>query len=675
MFSPDLPIFTSLGYGVFVADDERTLKLKNPPVAWLPEYFGDRWDPEERVLRLEEHSVLETFLSYCLECDREGEELHEDKITFEESYVEGRHFVGQVTSYQIDGSLLFIIRKADDLDSVSRTEIQTLRKSALNRSNFSRAREHQSNHAIWNNFSDFGDGMALITAIISASPHPVLVLDKAHHLVMANSHAHNQFPTLPNSSDKPFESFYRATVSHQEAASLIAKVECGLTSAAISLWDVPLPYPQKVKVEVRPILQAGEEPQGSVWSFLPETGSGGHYLEEAFSETERAEVIGRLAGGVAHDFNNLLAIVLGNLAILNSDESVLRDAALSDSVSMASQAANKAAVLVRQLLGYSRKTRLEKAAVNVTGLIKDAVALCSSNAPDTFSIFSDLDDDAWDIHADQTQILQVLINIFDNALDATGGEGELHISARNFVLNNPEMCEAFDCNPGHYVIITMSDDGEGMTPEVREKVFEPFFTTKDHGSGAGTGLGMANALGIIRQHGGHISCTTAVDQGTTFSLYLPRYRIIEKVDRSRRPNFAEAVRNGNKTPGVLVVDDEELLRNLVRTLCEKNGYRTFGAADGQEAIEFIEDNRDELFTAVIDLAMPRMTGTELLRKMSQQGIELPVIVASGFLVDSDKFVEETGAAPYAIFSKPYHLNDLIEKIDELRDQAGLALPA
>ena len=382
------------------------------------------------------------------------------------------------------------------------------------------------------------------------------------------------------------------------------------------------------------------------------------------------EAVGRLAGGVAHDFNNLLAIVLGNLSLIT--ELAGENSSIREHSQMAKHAANKATDLVQQLLGYSRKSRLILSVLHPRELIAEACKLFTSKVPDTFRIAWDVEDDCWDIHGDETQILQVLINIFENALHATEGNGRVHISCRNYVLNDRDLSEAFECDPGHYVVITISDDGRGMPPEVRERVFEPFFTTKEVGEG--TGLGMANALGIIKQHGGCISCTSAESEGTAFSLYLPRHRSESERRRVHDrgvPSIRSTAISGE--PAVLVVDDEELLRNLVRALCEKNGYRTLGAVDGVEALEIIESHPGEIFAAVIDLAMPRMTGTDLIHQIGERGEEFPVIVASGFLVDVEKFIEETGVEPFAILSKPYQLNELIEKINEIREQSEVVL--
>lgn len=387
--------------------------------------------------------------------------------------------------------------------------------------------------------------------------------------------------------------------------------------------------------------------------------------------TEQIEAVERLAGNAADEFNDLLGSVSDGLSDLLGDPKVIREKEIAHKLSTVHDAATKASVLARQLLIYSRRARLVKAAVGSEMFIGNVVDRFAKDIPSTLKVETKFKDDLWDIDADETLLHQVMVNILENARQATFGRGTINLTARNFVLEDRAVSEAFECDPGQYVIVTISDNGVGMRKKTRERVFEPFFTTKE--SEAGIGLGLTNALGIVRQHGGHILCTSALGQGTTFSLYLPRYISID----------AEIAEDGcprldpqeDKAPGVLVVEDETLLRNLVMTLCRKNGYRAFGAADGQEALEFIQTKPDEVFAAVIDLAMPRMTGTEFFRRINAGGIHLPVIVASGFLIDRDQFIEETGGTPFAIFSKPYQLNELIAKIDELRDKSGVALPA
>lgn len=286
---------------------------------------------------------------------------------------------------------------------------------------------------------------------------------------------------------------------------------------------------------------------------------------------------------------------------------------------------------------------VSKIPIDVRALVKHALSFPGTDTPGRLEINTDFKQGLWKIEVEESQLLQALTDILGASIHATGSAGTLNITARNFVLNDPATSVAFDCQPGHYVILTIAVDGVGI---------------------AESDMDLAFTRETVKEQGGHVSFTSAEKQGTAFSLYLPRHH---------QHDIDFDTRLVTPAPGVLVVEDEELIRNLVMTLCEKNGYRTFAAADGIEALECIKEHGDEIFVAVIDIAMPRMTGTELFKHMVRSGIDIPVIVASGFLVDAKKIAEETGGTPCAIFAKPYQLTELIVKIDELRDHAGLVI--
>ncbi len=671
----DLPIFTDLGYGVFQALPHNKLKLLNPPLKWIEENFGSFWNSEQRTLTIEPYSVLGSYLEYCLEQINNQESIEDRHIVFDEKY-DNNHFNGQVMSYVTNGTLLFIIRRADELDSISQAELQSLRSSALARSNFETAREEQSLQGIMRDGIDFSSVTnTLCKAILDNVPQPVMIFSATGELWMANHTATVHFPNVLASSR--IEDFSKDAVSKDEAQLVIEKISCGFLHNLSSQWEIGAPIPSKLNLLASPILEEDNSFLGSVLVFSQNDSSSTDYLEKHVSEMERMEIAARLAGGVAHDFNNLLAIILGNLSLLSLEPEFESNTNLSKPLNMATAAGNKAVGLVQQLLGYSRNTRLSIESVCLSQVIHETVDLFCSKLGErsNFSISVSLEDNCWPIKADREQLIQVLINLFENSMHACETGGELVISSRNFILSDSAMANALDCKVGHYVILTTNDNGCGINADAQSKVFEPFFTTKEVGKG--TGLGMANAMGVIRQHGGHITCTSVEGQGTAFSLYLPRCRDTAPSSSAKRclPSVKQRDCDINLEPGILVVDDEELLRNLVRTLCEKKGYRTFGACHGQEALEIIQDFEDEILAIVLDLAMPCMTGNELFTKLNEEGYNIPVIVTSGFLVDTEEFISETKGEPYAIFSKPYQLNDLITKINEIKASSEVALPA
>ena len=265
MNSSDLPIFTALGYGVFEPVSSTELRLLNPPVHWLTEFFGDYWDADNRILRVEDHSVIATYMMYCQSCLDDGGELKEKRITFEETFVEGRFFNGQVTSYLYEGNLILIIRKADDLDSVTRSEIQTLRKSALVRSNFVKAHSSQKKQVSFGgkNISE----SKLVQAIIRAVPCPFIILDRNQRLVVANELASKLFPGLSEERVSALDALAESTVTSSEANALFDKVKEGLNQTVTSRWEVHKPVARWLDVEVHPAMESGGKLAGSIWCF------------------------------------------------------------------------------------------------------------------------------------------------------------------------------------------------------------------------------------------------------------------------------------------------------------------------------------------------------------------------------------------------------------------------
>ena len=667
------PVLTTLQYALFVPNpDHRTLRLVGNEPQWVRSTFGSLWDSEASQLCIPQHSALDSFVNDVLERIEIGDEkAHGASIVFEEISPGKNHLVGRVTSCVLASAEapIFAIRPLDDLDSIARTEVQLLRSTALQASPFGNIKRRSCSG---NAFETNHIAETFLQLAISSSEEGFLILGSEGEFLMANRAARSLFPDLPavrnqktEQPDPAWNLLFRRTLSRNTIRPLSLALQKGIQEPIETTWELPLPFPHTSEVRIIPVRSAcGVQLAGTIWLFRNQKRETD--LLSQINESDRLEAVGRLAGGVAHDFNNLLAIVMGNLALLQETAIEQNVCEVNGKAELAMQAANKAAAMVKQLLGYSRMSQLDQEVIGVEKVIEDSLKLFRSTTAPGLKIDLDVDFDGWNIHADREKLGHVFLNILKNAARATDGEGQIVISGRTHILDDPGMARAMDCNLGHYLVINITDDGIGMTDETRERVFEPFFTTKE--TGQGTGLGLANSLGIIRQHGGHLSCTSIAGEGTTFTIFLPRERTLANRQKLREAaSQREQVLNreaaeDRQTPAILVVDDEELLRNVVRTMLHRNGFRTFGAGNGREALELIEENNSKISAIILDLAMPEMTGNELFKLLNESGSTIPVIVASGYLVDTEKFIRESGKRPAAFFSKPYQLGDLLRQV-------------
>ncbi|MEO0413366.1 MAG: ATP-binding protein [Verrucomicrobiota bacterium] len=661
----EFAMLSELELCVFECSAHGELVLTSKAPEWLDRYFAPVWDADQKRIGFGPLSSVGAFISYVYGEWRSEGDVESTSIIFEEAFVEDLPFSGQIYGFTIDQKLYFVIKQGGDLDTVSRNELQAIRQSSLDCSNFKHATDYEKGKSLTSE-----ELPSLVEEMASDLNDGILLVDRNFQVLLANSMVSERCPEIvTHSHQSVFDGLLSGTASKREAQSIFDRVSQGLQKSVMSVWEFNTPYKHKVDVTVSPI-RSDDIAGGTLWTFRERRPEEKLY-SDVLTESEKLELVGRLAGGVAHDFNNLLAVVLGNITLMQQELEADGDDQLLHHANVANQAAEKAASLVRQLLGFSGKARLSRCSLDVLPLVEHVFEEIGIHEMPGIRVNTSFPFDLWSIDADRSQIHDVLRSVLDNAVFATEETGSITINGSNYVLNDLELAEATGCAPGHYVILTVSDNGVGMEEETLERIFEPFFTTKEVGEG--TGLGMANAKGIIRQHGGHISCTSERGEGTTLSIYLPRHRVSATTPENRLRNRDLDTPLSTDKPTVLVVDDEELLRNLVRTFLEKCGYQTIGASDGVEGWEILQKKRDQIFAAVFDLAMPNMTGTELYRRVNQAGMELPVIIASGYLVDADEFCKETGGTPTAIFSKPYQLTELRGKIDQIRDESGLIM--
>ena len=347
--------------------------------------------------------------------------------------------------------------------------------------------------------------------------------------------------------------------------------------------------------------------------------------EEQLRHAQRMEAIGRLTGGIAHDFNNVLTVIMGGVQLLLLDAP--EDGPLREELQQIELAATRAATLTRQLLAFSRKQVLQPALVNLNTVVGDMQGMVSRLIGEDVVLQSNLDPALATAVTDRGQMEQVLINLVVNARDAMPAGGTLTISTRNL---EPDAVHAIapDLGTRQCVLLSVSDTGTGMTPEVRDHIFEPFYTTK--GPGKGTGLGLSTVYGIVKQMEGHIQVETEPDAGTTFSVLLPQAENSAEPDLA--PRQPAAASTGSET--VLLVEDEAMVRRFARRVLQSQGYTILEARDGEEAMAVAERTEGPIDVLVTDVVMPGMSGRELAVELVRRRPGLRVLYMSGYTDDA-----------------------------------------
>jgi two-component system cell cycle sensor histidine kinase/response regulator CckA len=383
-------------------------------------------------------------------------------------------------------------------------------------------------------------------------------------------------------------------------------------------------------------------------------------LEKQLHQVRKFEAIGQLAGGIAHDFNNVIGAMMG-WAELGSEQAP-PDSRLSEYFKKIRTQAGRAAGLTRQLLAFARRQILEPQDIQLNTVVTDVLSLLEKVIGKDVEIRTSLAAELSPVRADASQIEQVLMNLCLNARDAMPSGGRLTIQTRNTNLDDDACRRTPGLSPGRHAELIVSDNGIGMDAKTREHIFEPFFTTKEPGKG--TGLGLATVFGIIRQHGGFVSVDSAPNYGTTFRIYMP---VVKGVTDISQPNFKPeetAFRGGKET--LLIADDHEGIREMVRSALEGCGYRVLFAVNGEEAIRTFEENAHEINLVILDMVMPRIGGLEAAKRMRQTRPELPVIFTTGYSSDNEalsKVIEAGGA----VVEKPFDPRRLARRVRELLD--------
>lgn len=365
-------------------------------------------------------------------------------------------------------------------------------------------------------------------------------------------------------------------------------------------------------------------------------------LEEQFLRAQRLEAIGTLSSGIAHDLNNILSP-------LRMVSALLRDSLMNphdlELLGMIEQTSQRGGNIIKQLLAFSRGLPGDRVSLQPVHLVKEIGALIAETFPREIEIRHDVGPGLWPVLADATQLHQVLLNLCVNARDAMPGGGRLTLVARNVTLTEADAAKSPDAKPGAYVMLGVQDTGQGIAPEIIDRIFEPFFTTKE--IGRGTGLGLSTVMGIVRSHGGFLTVTSQVGQGTQFDAYLPASANHEAAGDSALTNVG--LMGANEL--VLVVDDEEPIRTMTRRFLEQYGYRVMVAANGREALAIVEARANEVQVLLTDVMMPVMSGVALIRAVRERAPAIKVIATSG-LTEPERTQELAALGVHKVQTKP-----------------------
>ncbi|MEW6456326.1 MAG: response regulator [Acidobacteriota bacterium] len=386
----------------------------------------------------------------------------------------------------------------------------------------------------------------------------------------------------------------------------------------------------------------------------------GHKFEEHVIQMQKMESLGALASGIAHDFNNLLGGILGYASLLITK--IPKNSAYYHDVENILSITNRASDLTSKILAYVRKEKDNIRLININNIVNEVVSLLSRTIERRISIEKYLEEELFYVMGDENQIQQAFLNVCINARDAMPGGGILTIRTENVTLKESFIENYIGIGSGDYILITISDTGIGMDEKVRKRIFEPFFTTKQKKQG--TGLGLSIVYEIIKGHDGYITVDSKLGKGTTLKIYLPavKSQTSEIIDQEEKK-----ISTGNGT--VLIVDDEEIIRNLIREILERFGYKVFTASNGEEAIDIYTEMKDKIDIIILDMIMPGIGGKRTFSKLKEINSKANILLMSGYKKNGET-QEALNEGALGFLQKPFNVNDLIKAIKMILHHSG-----
>jgi PAS domain S-box-containing protein len=385
-------------------------------------------------------------------------------------------------------------------------------------------------------------------------------------------------------------------------------------------------------------------------------------LQDQLHQAQKMESVGRLAGGVAHDFNNLLTVIIGYCEMLLDDTK--DNPAANSMVKGINRAAERAASLTQQLLAFSRKQIIQPKRLNINELIVNLEKMLRRLISEQIALITRLEAEPDIIKVDPAQLEQVLMNLAVNARDAMPGGGKLTIETSNIYLDDTYCRLHSEVTPGDYVMLSITDTGCGMDEKTEENIFEPFFTTKEPGKG--TGLGLSTVYGIVKQSGGHIGFYSQVNKGTTFNIYFPIETDIEAEESGAIDQGTAEPKTVEGSESLLVVEDQDNLREMMVESLKLYGYNVHAAQDGTEALEICQKQNQSFDLLITDVVMPEMNGKELAEKIARQSPGIKTLYISGYAEDTigDHNILLEGVS---FLPKPFSPTALAQKVRHILD--------
>lgn len=423
-------------------------------------------------------------------------------------------------------------------------------------------------------------------------------------------------------------------------------------------WTITSKDGQKRTVEISTTILETEADTTRVMALMRDI-TDTKTLEEQLFQSQKMEALGRLAGGVAHDFNNQLTVILGAASLLA--ETFSPNDPRSADIKMMINAAEKSAALTNQLLAFSRRQIIDPKVLRINDIVNGLKKMLGRLIGEDIDLVTIADAQSDYVKVDPSQIEQVIINLAVNARDAMPNGGTLVIETSEVILDDEYEKNHLMTKPGSYVMLAVSDTGQGMDKETQSHIFEPFFTTK--ASGKGTGLGLATVYGVVKQYGGNINVYSEPGAGATFKIYLPKLDR-DGVEFVEKESIAVQNLTGNET--ILVVEDDELVRQTIINIIANQGYRVLDTGSPKDAIEISDKHKNKIDLLITDVIMSGMTGWELSKDIAKIITDIKVIFISGY---TDNVIAHHGVLDAGIqfLQKPFNSISLLKKIREVLD--------
>jgi len=529
-------------------------------------------------------------------------------------------------------------------------------------------REHQLLEAQKRSEEALRDSQQRLMGIISSTMDALITVDSHQRIVVFNKAAEQIFRCLASDAiGQPIDKFIpeRFRAAHRQHIGNFGRT--GVTSRSMyspgtlaGLRADREEFP--IEATISQIEYGGEK----LYTVIIRDITVRKQTEEQLHHARKMEAVGQLAGGVAHEFNNFLGIVMGYSHLLS--EHAAANETLAKSVADIKGATEHAASLTRQLLAFSRRQVLQPKVLDLNQSVAEMNPLLRRLIGTDIELVTLLRPELGAVRADATQIQQIFINLVVNARDAMPQGGRVVIETADVELDETYAERNLGVKPGSYVMLAVTDTGQGMDAETQAHIFEPFFTTKEQGKGTGLGLSMIH--GIVQQTGGHIAVESAAGKGTTFRIYLPRVNERVRQDDAGAESAAVIPRGGTET--ILLAEDEVALRELMSHSLRRLGYTVLVAQDGTEALEMCERYPGPIHLVLTDIVMPRMNGLQLKERVTARRSGVKFLFVSGYVdaaLQSELFSQHA-----AFLEKPFPPNELAHKVRQLLDFGSHGAP-